>query len=83
MKPVYRSTLKELLELKTQMNGETVSIPDLAKAVGVSRQTIHCWMAPRGVKMLPTAERQVRLEQFFGVSFKRIWTLDDGGGNGK
>jgi len=83
MNPVYRSDIQSLLALKSEMNGEEISVPDLARAVGVSRQTIYSWLSPRGVKTLPGAVRQRRLEQFFGVSFKRIWTLDDGGGNGK
>ncbi len=57
------------------MKGEAVTVSDVADYVGVSRQTIHAWMSERGIKTLPTADRQRLLEKFFGVTWDKIWTL--------
>ena len=75
MEPVYVSRIEELLRLKSEMAGERVRVSDLAEYVGVSRQTVQAWLSPRGVKTLPIASHHFKLEQFFGVTFDKIWTL--------
>ena len=75
IEPVYVSRIEELLRLKSEMVGERVRVSDLADYVGVSRQTVQTWLSPRGVKNLPTASHQFKLEQFFAVTFDKIWTL--------
>jgi len=72
---VYISRIGKLLDLKSQMTGAEITVSDVADFVGVTRQTMHAWMSERGVKTLPTAERQQRLEKFFGVSWDRMWSL--------
>jgi len=76
---VYISRIRELLELKRQMEQREISVKELADFVGVSRQTMHLWMSPHGIKTLPASHKQARLEEFFGVSWKQIWQLKEEG----
>jgi plasmid maintenance system antidote protein VapI len=64
-----------MLDLKSQMAGEEITVNDLADRIGVSRATVHAWMSPNGVKTPPTAEKQSRLDRFFGVNWKQMWEL--------
>ena len=82
---VYISRIKELLDLKSDMAQEEITVTDLASFVGVTRQTIHAWMSPAGVKTPPTADKQQRLDDFFDVHWSKMWQLkevDDDQGQG-
>ena len=72
---IYVSRISELLKLKGEMSGQEITQADLARVIGVTRQTLHAWMSPNGVKTPPTADKQAKLESYFGVTWKQMWSL--------
>jgi transcriptional regulator with XRE-family HTH domain len=72
---IYVSRIRDLLALKSQMAGREILLAELEDAIGVTRQTLHAWMSQSGVKTPPAADKQAKLEAYFGVTWKQMWNL--------
>ena len=79
---VYHSKLKQLLADKNEYMRKSdprfvdYRVEYLANYIGVSRQALQAWMSDSGVKRLPVAEHQCRLEAFFGVPWQAMWYIN-------
>lgn len=76
MKTVWVSRIDELLAAKSRQERRTVTVEELARAVGVTRQTINTWKSFEGVGSIQ-AEYTARLCQFFGVDEWDLWKLEE------
>ena len=76
MKTVWVSRIDELLAAKSRKERRQIPIEELARAVGVSRQTIYTWKSFEGVNSIP-AEHTAKLCEFFGVDEWALWKLEE------
>jgi len=72
---VYVSRINDLLDTKSKRERRKYSIEDVAKFVGVSRQTVYVWAGYAGVDRKPAATHMSKLCQFFGVTEAELWLL--------
>ena len=80
MKTVWVSRIDELLAAKSRKERRQIPIEELARAVGVSRQTIYTWKSFEGVNSIP-AEHTAKLCEFFGVDEWALWKLEEVNGD--
>ncbi|GIV82086.1 MAG: hypothetical protein KatS3mg051_1440 [Anaerolineae bacterium] len=65
----YRTRINELRRKRALEENRDVTLTEIARSVGVSRQTIHRYA---NKALMPSFEIAVRLADYFGVSIEEL-----------